>query len=338
MTPFDQFSTLLFSQSPFMKQPADTYTIVIFRGPATRPLRLSIPRALVKAALIVGVCLVVGEALLVSDYVVRTGTAWEIDTVRAENQSAREKMTVFSAAVEDLKRRLMAMKEVNEQLRIMLGIDVPKPEDLANGRGGDETPLSEDSVLLPTTAVAPADQTGQAQPPPEERALASKVWDELAWLQKEAVTQERSLQELTIIAKDRKARWTATPSIWPVKGWVTSGFGPRISPFTGQPAMHTGLDIGAPPNAEVHAPANGKVTVAEFDPKMGKVLRLDHGYHVSTQYGHLAKVLVKKGQSVKRGDVIGLVGNTGLFSTGPHLHYQVTVNSESVNPQRYILD
>lgn len=319
-------------------KPADIYTIVIFRGPSKEPLRLSIPRVFARGVLIVGACLLLGEAVLLSDYMTRMGEAWEIDTVRAENQSAREQMTLFSTTVEDLKRRLIAMKEVNQQLRIMLGIELPKPEDLTNGRGGEETPLSEDGSLLPATPAAPVNQTSQALPPTDEKSLASKVRKELAWLQNEAVVQERSLQELTAKAKDRKARWAATPSIWPVKGWVTSSFGPRISPFTGQPAMHTGLDIGAPPNAEVHAPANGRVTLVEFDPKMGRVIRLDHGYGVSTSYGHLAKVLVKRGQSVRRGDVVGLVGSTGLFSTGPHLHYQVAVNHDLVNPQRYILD
>ncbi len=320
-----------------MKQPADTYTIVIFRGPANRPFRLSIPRMLVRGALVLGICLLVGEALLVSEYVVRIGEAWEIDLVKAENQSAREQMTVFSATVEDLKRRLMAMKEVNDQLRIMLGIDVPKPEDLANGRGGEETPLTEYDTVLPVPPSAREPEQKPA-PAPEDGNLALRVQRELAWLQNEAVAQERSLQEVAAIAKARRVRWAATPSIWPVKGWVTSGFGPRISPFTGQPAMHTGLDIGAPPGAEVHAPASGRITVVEFDPKMGKIVRLDHGYGLSTSYGHLAKVLVKKGQHVRRGDVIGLVGSTGLFSTGPHLHYQVAVNNEAVNPRRYILD
>jgi murein DD-endopeptidase MepM/ murein hydrolase activator NlpD len=145
------------------------------------------------------------------------------------------------------------------------------------------------------------------------------------------------LEELSEAATARSARWAATPSIWPVKGWVTSGFGPRVSPFTGQAAMHEGLDIGTAPNSPILAPAAGRVTVTGFDAKMGNMVAIDHGYGIETQYGHLSKVLVKSGQKVKRGDLIGLVGSTG-FSTGPHLHYLLKINSQPVNPQRYILN
>jgi len=118
---------------------------------------------------------------------------------------------------------------------------------------------------------------------------------------------------------------------------VTSGFGPRISPFTQQLAMHDGLDIGAPSETPVRAPAGGKVAAVGYDTKMGRMIALDHGYGIETRYGHLAKALVREGQKVKRGDIIGLVGSSGL-STGPHLHYMVKVNDRAVNPERYLLD
>jgi murein DD-endopeptidase MepM/ murein hydrolase activator NlpD len=164
-----------------------------------------------------------------------------------------------------------------------------------------------------------------------------KVQQDLAFLQSIAGSEERTLEQLTQAAQGRQARWAATPSVWPVKGWVTSGFGQRVSPFTGQMAMHDGLDIGAPPNSPVQAPAAGRVVAQGFDPRMGNVVAVDHGFGIETQYGHLAKILVKSGQSIKRGDVIGLVGSTGL-STGPHLHYLLKVNGRAINPSRYILD
>ncbi|MBH0194638.1 MAG: M23 family metallopeptidase, partial [Nitrospira sp.] len=159
----------------------------------------------------------------------------------------------------------------------------------------------------------------------------------LEWLSKEATVQERILNELDLAAEQRSTRWAATPSIWPVRGWVTSGFGPRVSPFTEKPAWHDGLDIGAAPNAPVQAPAQGRVTATGFDPKLGNVVRLDHGFGIETLYGHLAKSLVKEGQRVNRGDVIALVGSSGL-STGPHLHYMVKVNGQALDPTKYILE
>ncbi len=110
-----------------------------------------------------------------------------------------------------------------------------------------------------------------------------------------------------------------------------------MSPFTEKPAWHDGLDIGAAANAPVQAPAQGRVTNVGFDSKLGNVVKLDHGFGIETLYGHLAKALVKEGQRVKRGDVVGLVGSSGL-ATGPHLHYMVKVNGQTFDPTKYILD
>ncbi len=332
-----------------MNRPDDAYTIVIFRGPTATPLRFSLPKRLVRRLAILGLVLALGEVLLLSQYVIKTGQVWELQEIRAELMTAREQTNAFSSAVEDLKRRFLAMKEVNQRLRVMLGLDSLKPEDYLNGQGGSETPISPEETPLPegqagflapevsedmpAAAQAAADRAKETS----HGTVALQVQQEIAWLQQEVVFQERSLEELSAVAKERWTQWASTPSIWPVKGWITSGFGPRVSPFTGRPAMHDGLDIGAPPNADVLAPAAGQVTAAGFDLRMGYVINIDHGYGIQTQYGHLAKILVKQGQKVKRGDRIGLVGSTGL-STGPHLHYMVKVNGRPVNPQRYILD
>jgi hypothetical protein len=328
-----------------MNQPDDAYTIVIFRGSTAKPLRLSFSRPFVRRAMIAGAVLVVMQALLLAQYVVQTSKVWELQEIRQELVTAREQTNDFSTALEDLKRRVLAMKEVNEKLRVMLGIESLKPEDYLNGQGGEEGPLTGESQANQPQAVEttsePFSESQNLEPLDGgrlwERELAGRLQKKIGWLQREAITQERSLEELSEVVKERWVRWGSTPSVWPVKGWLTSGFGPRISPFTGQLAMHDGLDIGAPPNAPIQAPAGGLVVAAGFDPRMGNVVAIDHGYGIETQYGHMAKVLAKKGQRVKRGDVLGLVGNTGL-STGPHLHYMIKINSRPVNPQRYILN
>ena len=97
------------------------------------------------------------------------------------------------------------------------------------------------------------------------------------------------------------------------------------------------MDSGAAPNTPVRAPAQGRVTTTGYDPKLGNMVRLDHGFGVETLYGHLAKALVKEGQRVDRGDVIALVGSSGL-STGPHLRYMVKLNGQALDPAKYILE
>jgi hypothetical protein len=294
--------------------------------------------------------LVVADLLVISHYVVRTGEVWELSAFRNEAMSAREQTAAFSSAVDDLKRRITAMKEVNQRLRVMLGIDVPKAGDMVNGRGGEDVPLPEGSSAPGAGRLSgltvPHMQGSESNPdagpslalhPSDSAESFVSVKEGLEWLSKEALSQERILQELSQVAEQRSSRWAATPSIWPVKGWVTSGFGPRISPFTEKPAWHDGLDIGAAPNAPVQAPAQGRVTSTGFDPKLGNIVRLDHGFGVETLYGHLAKALVKEGQRVNRGDIVGLVGSSGL-ATGPHLHYMVKVHGQALDPNKYILE
>ena len=328
----------------------DSYTVVIFRGSTAKPLRFSFPRKFVRKILILGAILITADLLVISHYVVRTGEVWELSAFRSEALSARQQTAAFSTAVDDLKKRLTSMKEVNQRLRVMLGIEAPKVGDQFNGRGGEETPLPEGSMLnsvekpvkgeseLQSSALgSQSDPAMSASREIDQRELVAAVKQGIVWLAKEADVQEQTLQELSVAAEQKSSRWAATPSIWPVKGWVTSGFGPRVSPFTEKPAWHDGLDIGAAANAPVQAPAQGRVTSVGFDPKLGNVVKLDHGFGIETLYGHLAKALVKEGQRVKRGDVVGLVGSTGL-ATGPHLHYMVKVNGQTFDPTKYILD
>ncbi len=336
---------------------SDAYTVVVFRGSTAKPLRFRFPRKLVGKLLIVGAIFVLADILVISHYVIRTGEVWELSAFRAEAMSAREQTGAFSSAVDDLKKRLTSMKEVNQRLRVMLGIEAPKTGDMANGRGGVDVPLP-DGNTLPASEKIPKSEagaqhvssvetsqsilTGQASLSAgssslTEQEMIASIKDGIDWLSKEAAIQEQSLQELSLAAEQKSSRWSATPSIWPVKGWVTSGFGPRVSPFTEKPAWHDGLDIGAAANAPVQAPAQGRVTAVGFDPKLGNLVKVDHGFGIETLYGHLAKALVKEGQRVKRGEVVGLVGSTGL-ATGPHLHYMVKVHGQALDPVKYILE
>ena len=127
----------------------------------------------------------------------------------------------------------------------------------------------------------------------------------------------------------------AKPQGWPVKGWVTSNFGMRNSPFTGKRKMHEGLDVAARTGTPVFATADGIVSRAETAPGYGKLVIIDHGYGYKTYFGHNSKIYVKVGQRVKRGDKLSAVGNTGS-STGSHLHYEVRRNGVPLNPRKYI--
>src|SRR5262249_1573718 len=126
-----------------------------------------------------------------------------------------------------------------------------------------------------------------------------------------------------------------TPSIWPVLGHITDPFGERLDPFSGEGAFHTGVDISTEYGAPVHATADGIVTVAENRAGYGRVVLVDHGFGITTWYGHLSAFSAVVGSRVKRGQVVGYTGISGR-STGPHVHYEVRLNNAPVNPWRYL--
>jgi murein DD-endopeptidase MepM/ murein hydrolase activator NlpD len=142
---------------------------------------------------------------------------------------------------------------------------------------------------------------------------------------------EDRLQVVRTDVDRRQALAAATPSIWPTVGWLTSGYGSRPDPFTGEGASHPGLDISADKGRPVYATANGLIESAAWSGNYGNLITVDHGYGLKTRYGHLSGFAVKAGDRVNRGDVIGYVGATGR-ATGAHLHYEVLANGQTINP------
>jgi murein DD-endopeptidase MepM/ murein hydrolase activator NlpD len=129
----------------------------------------------------------------------------------------------------------------------------------------------------------------------------------------------------------RHALAAATPSVWPVAGWLSSNFGKRRDPITNGPDFHAGLDISADYGQPVLATGDATIETSGPNGAYGNLVTLDHGYGIVTKYGHLSRIAVRESQKVKRGDVIGYVGSTGR-STGSHLHYEIWMNGRLTNP------
>lgn len=149
--------------------------------------------------------------------------------------------------------------------------------------------------------------------------------------------RETSLTKLVDFLEEQRLVMLSTPTIWPVRGWVSSKFGFRTSPFSGRRVFHEGLDIAARYGLDVKATAKGIVVFAGDKAGYGNVVTIDHGYGYMTRYGHNSSLTVKVGDKVDKGDVIAKVGSTGR-STGPHVHYEVLVNGIPVNPLKFIID
>jgi murein DD-endopeptidase MepM/ murein hydrolase activator NlpD len=166
-------------------------------------------------------------------------------------------------------------------------------------------------------------------------AATTKRVDEV---RQQLYTQSKSYDEIVDLAKDYENRLNNIPAIQPVLNQdltrVASGYGWRIHPVYHTSRFHAGMDFTAPEGTDIYATGNGKVVLAEWKSGYGNCIEIDHDYGYITLYGHLSKILVRAGQTVHRGDIIGLIGSTGL-STGPHLHYEVHLNGNVMNPQNY---
>jgi murein DD-endopeptidase MepM/ murein hydrolase activator NlpD len=146
---------------------------------------------------------------------------------------------------------------------------------------------------------------------------------------------ERRLDQVRPGVERREALAAATPSIWPVAGWLSSTYGTRTDPFTGAPDFHAGLDISADHGQAVRATAAGSVAHAGHAGDFGNLVVIDHGFGIRTRYGHLSRFAVSPGQSIHKGDIVGYVGSTGR-STSPHVHYELLLNGRATNPLRLL--
>lgn len=244
-----------------------------------------------------------------------------ISNQSSEILSQRKQIQKFANEINVLKSNLVKLNKFEKKIRIIANINNPSEKDNLFGVGGS---IPEDlDPKLPLTE--------------KHNSLMREMHEQARELSLASVSQEKVFESLINDLKRKRNLLSSTPSIWPTKGWLSSGFGYRISPFTGLREFHKGLDISSREGTKVIATADGVVTFAGRNGLYGNMIKIDHGHGMMTRYGHLEKMLKKRGDAVKRGDVIGLMGNTGR-STGPHVHYEVFLNGLPVNPQKYILN
>lgn len=232
----------------------------------------------------------------------------ELNQLKRENRNLQIANESFSKSVESLRGQLKDVEEKTRKLAIIAGITALE----ATSQGGVGGLRGDDLSGAPY-----GDEI-------DKMNLVSR-----------RLQSDLSLLEVQLV---ERSRWvSSTPSIAPVRGILTDGFGGRSDPFTGEPGTHNAVDISTVPGQSVRAPADGIVVKAEWANGYGNVIYVSHGYGFATRYGHLRAFNAKPGDRVKRGQILGFVGSTGR-STGPHLHYEVRLNGKPVNPLEYILD
>ena len=246
----------------------------------------------------------------------------QIFSQQDELSNQRKHIQNFVHKIEELKTKLASLQKFEKKIRIIANIEKTDSKNDFFGVGG-----SAPEILKPGVTITK-----------KHNSLIREMHAQLSQIDNIAETQKNNFETLVKKLKIQQNLLASTPTIRPItKGWISSGFGYRRSPFTGRKEFHKGIDFATRQGNPIFATADGVIIYAKPKGLLGKTVIINHGHGLKTRYGHTSKILKKKGAKVKRGDIIALVGNTGR-STGPHVHYEVQLNGIQVNPGKYILD
>lgn len=252
------------------------------------------------------------------DYFSMNITRAKYRQLQSENQEHKKVIASYESSFKQLMAKIQTFENYARKLNVMAGLRSPEAlREAGVGEGTEAKELDGTQVNLtgsPKTADLPLNQ-----------------------VKMKAEQLEQNLGTLLNFFEQQRVRLAQTPTIWPTLGFITSGYGWRIDPFTGKQTFHKGIDIATNLGNPVVATAEGVIVETRNDRIGGKTILISHGAGLSTLFYHLDKILVRPGQKVKRGDIIGLVGKTGK-ALGPHLHYEIHVNGKAVNPLQYILE
>lgn len=240
-----------------------------------------------------------------------TSEVRQLRELRAQNQALVNKNKEYAEGTQRLQARVQNLQSIVTKLGVMAGIEQSLPDPKVGGVGG--------AAGL------------------ETQAPGADIGSSLITVDRSVSNLTEQSRKLERFYKDQSVLLASTPSIWPVRGYLSANFGNRLDPFTGQPDFHPAIDISAPLGTKVIAPADGVVMSIGLKGGYGNAIVVDHQYGIVTRYGHLSGFSVKPGQRIKRGEVLGYVGQTGR-STAPHLHYEVWVRDQAQNPIHFILD
>jgi murein DD-endopeptidase MepM/ murein hydrolase activator NlpD len=292
-----------------------SYTLMIVPNRGNKVYRFQMPIRIVKGlAMTVGVIAVIATAGMIHyQYTLHKAQAdvTELQQLRSVNVAQATQLSQLAKNTAELQDEMDKLNQLDAEVRRLLNQEelpgasragVIRPGSPYNGEGGP-----------------------RVKPTPTE---LNRLVEEL---QISAKVRAESLANLKESLLERNARVAATPSIWPANGTVTSRYGYRW----GGSDWHPGIDIAAETGTPVVATADGVVIESGWNGGYGRQVVVDHGYGITTSYGHNSELLVSVGQRVKKGDAVAYMGSTG-FSTGPHVHYEVKINGSTVNPASFL--
>jgi len=312
-----------------------SYTVLIVSQKAAQAKKFFLsPLTLKIGAVVLGVVIVV-SGFIIYDYVIYKKQVAELQTLQAETLSQQREIHSFLEKITLLEEQLNRLKEIEKQMER----DLKEISELKKTKKG--SPVARRKKTLNETKEVQKEILSFREETVsilerERPRLVSRLHQDLLELRKEAFLSELSLKELKDFLQAQKSILLSTPSLWPVLGPISSEFGDFRPPSPSRSTrFHQGVDICVPPGTPIVAPADGVVSYIGREWDYGRMICLDHGQGFSTAYGHLKEIAVQAGEKVRMGQVIGTVGLSGN-SSGPHLHYEVRIQGNPVNPLRYL--
>ncbi len=318
-----------------MSQKNQFYTILIVPEKTSHVRRWVVPSWLLRATGLGLAFVVLITGVMIFDYWYVMSQIGENRQLKLENRKLRQQVQIFQNKMTTVENTMERVKSFATRLKVIMHVE-------------DQTPNIQsklpDSNITHSVAThsGPSEHEGSPLDPvdPEKMELRKDyvtLENQISELNRGAFQTEEMLQDEYEILHDKKAFLAALPTRQPASGYFTSGFGVRNSPYGDRIKMHEGLDIANRLGTLIRAPADGEVTFADSKAGYGLTLVINHGYGIETWYGHLKKFIAAKGEMVKRGTRIALLGNSGR-STGPHVHYEVRVHGYPVDPRSYIFE
>ena len=295
------------------------YTILIANRNSGAVRRLTVARLpmVVAGAAVLGVPLII----MLIGFGARQASRLEVESLRSTNETLKVENDSYREATGELAVQISSLQAALAQLSDQAQLDPATKEAI------QKLP-----AVIRSRAVGGSLPSSLTETPKAEAGTPQGTFGALRGL---LGVLEDSLASVKTKVESQQALARATPSIWPVAGWLSSGFGNRVDPFTGQPDFHAGLDISADKGTPVRATADGVVESAAYNGNYGNSILISHGFGIETRFGHLSGYAVGAGQKVKRGDIVGYVGSTGR-ATAPHLHYEILLNGSPINPLRLL--
>jgi len=292
---------------------SDHFTLMIIPSRKSGVKKITIPKIFIRNILIGVVVFILVSLYVVYDYASIKRDRAELNRLRAQTKEQSRQLKDLGMKMDMFSDRMEALSKVDKKIRL-LAYETSSDKKLPLGIGGSDKDTKIRDLL-----------------DKDHEQVVTGMQKNLEKLNAEARDREKSFTELMAFLQNQKSILASTPSLWPVQGWVTSEFGKRKAPFSSGIEFHRGLDISTQHGKAIIAPAEGFVTGTGYEPQDGNFIKINHGHGFETAYLHLSRIAVKQGMRVKKGELIGYVG-----STGPHLHYAVSVNGIHVNPRRYL--